>query len=184
MVSGAHRGRPHESDRSVLAARWSPGPTAAGSKRVTAVCRRPTTAVCRGQREHPYRARNAFTGDSQLSRRMRGSRDSLQRRNNVSNFSTDRKRKLMMLGGLGLGLAMLGRKRRWRRYAMSQMMGGGYAGAPWGRFGGYGHGVPGGPAQAFTLPPFIEATLKAWHDRAHGTVPPPGPTSQPGTTQV
>ena len=77
----------------------------------------------------------------------------------------------MMLGGLGLGLAMLGRKRRWRRYAMSQMMGGGYTGGPWGRFGGYGHGGPGGPAQAFTLPPFIEATLKAWHDRQHGTVP-------------
>ena len=86
----------------------------------------------------------------------------------------DRNRKLMMLGGLGLGLAMLGRKRRWRRYAMSQMMG-----------GGYGHGLPGGSPQAFTLPPFIEATLKAWHDRAHGTVPPPATaTDQPGTAQV
>jgi len=102
----------------------------------------------------------------------------------MSDFSRDRKRKLMMLGGLGLGLAMLGRKRRWRRYAMSQMMGGGYAGGPWGRFGGYSHGVPGGPPQAFTLPPFIEATLKAWHDRAHGTVPPAGPTGQAGTAQV
>ena len=92
----------------------------------------------------------------------------------------DRKRKLMMLGGLGLGLAMLGRKRRWRRYAMSQ-----YAGAPWGRFGGYGHGGPGGPQQAFTLPPFIEATLKAWHDRAHGTVPPAGAApDQSATAQV
>jgi len=100
----------------------------------------------------------------------------------MSDFSRDRKRKLMMLGGLGLGLAMLGRKRRWRRYAMSQMMGGGYAGGPWGRFGGYGHAGPGGP-QAFTLPPFIEATLKAWHDRAHGSVPPQAPT-QPGPTQV
>ena len=88
----------------------------------------------------------------------------------------DRNRKLAMLGGLGLGLAMLGRKRRWRRYAMGQMMGGGYG--PWSRFGGYGHG--GGPQQAFTLPPFIEATLKAWHDRAHGTVPPAGS----GTAQV
>jgi hypothetical protein len=104
--------------------------------------------------------------------------------NNMKNISTDRKRKLMMLGGIGLGLAMLGRKRRWRRYAMSQMMGGGYAGAPWGRFGGYGHGGPGGPGQTFTLPPFIEATLKAWHDRAHGTVPPAGSMSQPGPTQV
>ncbi len=104
----------------------------------------------------------------------------------MNDLSTkDRKRKLMMLGGIGLGLAMLGRKRRWRRYAMGQMMGGGYAGAPWGRFAGYGHGAPGGPGQTFTLPPFIEATLKkAWHDRAHGTVPPQGPTSQPGPTQV
>src|SRR5260370_899353 len=80
----------------------------------------------------------------------------------------DRNRKLMMLGGLGLGLAMLGRKRRWRRYAMTQMMGGGYAGAPWGRFGGYGHGGPGGPQQAFTLPPIIEATRSL---RRNGTVP-------------
>src|SRR5260370_41755990 len=89
----------------------------------------------------------------------------------MSDYTTkDRNRKLMMLGGLGLGLAMLGRKRRWRRYAMAQMMGGGgYAGAPWGRFGGYGHGGPGGPQQAFTLPPFIAAAREAWHERAHGT---------------
>ena len=41
----------------------------------------------------------------------------------MNNLSTrDRKRKLMMLGGIGLGLAMLGRKRRWRRYAMNQMV--------------------------------------------------------------
>ena len=93
----------------------------------------------------------------------------------------DRNRKLAMLGGLGLGLAMLGRKRRWRRYAMGQMMGGGYG--PWSRFGGYGHGDPAGPQQAFTLPPFIEATLKAWHDRAHGTVP-PAASGQSGTAQV
>src|SRR2546423_12989812 len=92
----------------------------------------------------------------------------------------ERNRKLMMLGGLGLGLAMLGRKRRWRRYATGRMMGGGFAGAPWGRFGGYGHGGPGGPQQAVTPPPFIQATLKARHDRAHGTGPPaagaPAPT--------
>ena len=101
----------------------------------------------------------------------------------MSEYTTkERNRKLMMLGGLGLGLAMLGRKRRWRRYAMGQMMGGGFAGAPWGRFGGYAHG---GPQQAFTLPPFIEATLKAWHDRAHGTVPPAGVASdQSGTARV
>ena len=97
----------------------------------------------------------------------------------------ERNQKLLMLGGLGLGLAMLGRKRRLRRYAMGQMMGGGFAGAPWGRFGGYGHAGPGGPQQAFTLPPFIEATLKAWHDRAHGAVPPaPGASDQSGTARV
>src|SRR2546429_4917420 len=93
--------------------------------------------------------------------------------------TTDRNRKLMMLGGLGLGLAMLGRKRRWRRYAMGQMMGGGYGG-PWGRFGGYGHGGPGGPRQTFSLPPFLEATPKAWHHPAPGTGPPAG--APPGQT--
>src|SRR2546421_10192173 len=94
----------------------------------------------------------------------------------------DRNRKLAILGGLGLGLAMLGRKRRWRRYAMGQMMGGGYGG-PWGRFVGYGHGGgPGGQSQTFPLPPFIEATLKASPDRAHGTVPPATSASdRPGT---
>src|SRR5260370_4787521 len=114
-----------------------------------------------------------FTGRSQVQGKMR--HITKHEGDDMSDTKTkDRNRKLMMLGGLGLGLAMLGRKRRWRRYAMSQMMGGGYAGAPWGRFGGYGHGGPGGPQQAFTLPPFIEATLKAWHDRAHRTVPPAG----------
>src|SRR5260370_17691109 len=95
----------------------------------------------------------------------------------MSDYTTkDRNRKLMMLGGLGLGLAMLGRKRRWRRYAMAQMMGGGgYAGAPWGRFGGYGHGGPGRPQQAFTLPPVIEATLNTPHHPAPRTVPPAPP---------
>src|SRR5437870_13122050 len=87
--------------------------------------------------------------------------------------TTDRNRKLMMLGGLGLGLAMLGRKRRWRRYAMSQVMGGGYGG-PWGRFGGYGHGGPGGGRPAVALAPCVEAGLEASHDRAPGTVAPPG----------
>jgi len=35
-----------------------------------------------------------------------------------------------------------------------------------------------------TLPPFIEATLKAWHDRAHGNVPPAGRTPEQTATQV
>jgi len=99
------------------------------------------------------------------------------------NDARDRNRKLAMLGGLGLGLALLGRKRRWRRYAMGQMMGGGFGGGRWGRFG-YGHGGYGGPQQPITLPPFIEATLKAWHDRAHGNVPPAAAPGEPPTAQV
>ena len=102
----------------------------------------------------------------------------------MNDQKNDRKRKLAMLGGLGLGLAILGRKRRWRRYAMAQMMGGGYGGGRWGRFGGYGHEGHGGPQQPVTLPPFIEATLKAWHDRAHGNVPPAGGTPAQTPTQV
>ena len=89
-----------------------------------------------------------------------------------------------MLGGIGLGLALLGRKRRMRRFAMSQMMGGGFGGyGPWSRFGGHGPWA-GGPQQAIQLPPFIEATLKAWHDRAHGNVPPADAGSTPPTAQV
>lgn len=113
----------------------------------------------------------------------------------MSDNTKDRNRTFAMLGGLGVGLALLGRKRRWRRYAMAQMMGRGFGGyGPWGRFGGYGRwgrfggygpGTPGGPEEAFTLPPFIEATLKAWHDRAHGTVPPAGGAPDPpGPAQV
>src|ERR1700737_1020962 len=98
------------------------------------------------------------------------------------NDGNDTKRKLAMLGGLGLGLAILGRKRRWRRYAMAQMMGGGFGGGRFSRFGGYGHGGYAGPQPPGPLPPFIEATLKAWHDRAHGTAPPAGTTGQPPTT--
>src|SRR2546429_4812743 len=101
----------------------------------------------------------------------------------MNDQKNDRKRKLALLGGLGLGLAILGRKRRWRRYAMGQMMGGGYGGGRWGRFGGYGHGGHAGPEQPMTLPPFIEATLKARHHRAHGNVPPAGPTPEQNATQ-
>ena len=102
----------------------------------------------------------------------------------MNDHAKDRNRKLAMLGGLGLGLAILGRKRRWRRYMAAQMMGGGYAGGPWGRFGGYAHGGHAGPQQPMNLPPFIEATLKAWHDRAHGTVPPAGGAPEQPPTQV
>ena len=99
----------------------------------------------------------------------------------------DRNRKLAMLGGLGLGLALLGRKRRWRRYAMGQMMmGRGFGGyGRWGRFGGYGPWAHGEQQQGFTLPPFIEATLKAWHDREHAKAQPPAAgTEQTGPAQV
>src|SRR2546423_11343070 len=102
----------------------------------------------------------------------------------MNDQKNDRKRKLALLGGLGLGLAILGRKRRWRRYAMGQMMGGGYAGGPWGRFGGYGHGGHAGPQQPMSLPPFIEATLQARHDRAHRNVPPATGASEQPPAQV
>ena len=96
-------------------------------------------------------------------------------------------RKWAMLGGLGLGLAMLGRRNKWRRFMYAQGGGhrfGGYG--PWGRFGGYGPWAPGDPQQGFQLPPFIEATLKAWHDRQHGTVPPQstGTAEQSGPVRV
>src|SRR3989440_10915878 len=97
--------------------------------------------------------------------------------------TTDRNRKLMMLGGLGLGLAMLGRKRRWRRYAMGQMMGGGYGGH-WRQVSGYCHsGGRGGQAHTVTLPPLIGETLKASQVPAEGTRP-TGTTAcaQTGTT--
>ena len=90
----------------------------------------------------------------------------------MSERNRDRNRKLALLGGLGLALALVRGKRRMRRYAMAGMMGGpgfgphrhggGFAGrAPW-AYGG----------EKGQLPPFIEETLKAWHDRAHGNVPP------------
>src|SRR5260370_13022700 len=112
------------------------------------------TAVCRS------RLRAALERASQVIHNSRAGWCAVgihHKGDEMSDYTTkDRNRKLIMLGGLGLGLAMIGRKRRWRRYAMGQMMGGGYAGGPWGRFGGYGHGGPAGPQPTFTLPPFIE----------------------------
>jgi hypothetical protein len=63
---------------------------------------------------------------------------------------------MLKLLGLGLGLAVFGRARLFRRLLMARMIGRGFA-----RYGGGGGTV---------LPPFVEANLKAWHDRAHGTV--------------
>jgi hypothetical protein len=94
----------------------------------------------------------------------------------------DRNRKLAMLGGLGLGLALLKRGRRFRRYGMGPMFGPGFGHGHWGRFGGYGPSAYG--QEGVQLPPFIEATLKAWHDRAHGNVPPAAPRAEEPTTQV
>jgi hypothetical protein len=91
------------------------------------------------------------------------------------NRKRDRNRRLMTLAGIGLGMALLRGKAR-RRYLMGQMlMGGfgrrGFGPGGWGRFGDYG---PGGHADfsQMPLPPFIEARLKAWHDKAHGNVSP------------
>jgi hypothetical protein len=86
-----------------------------------------------------------------------------------------------MLGGLGLGLALLKGRRRFRRYGMGPMMGPGFGHGYWGRFG---HRASGYGMEAGQLPPFIEATLKAWHDRAHGNVPPAAPRPEEPTAQV
>lgn len=63
-------------------------------------------------------------------------------------------------------------KRRFRRYAMWRLMSGGYG--P-GALGGLGRGAgrfgPWAQGADFTqmpIPPFIEARLKTWHDKAHG----------------
>jgi hypothetical protein len=97
----------------------------------------------------------------------------------------ERNRKLAMLGGLGLGLALLRGRRRFRRYGMGPMMGPGFGfgHGHWGRFGDRGSSAYGGQ-ETMQLPPFIEATLKAWHDRAHGNVPPAGPRPEEPTAQV
>jgi hypothetical protein len=87
------------------------------------------------------------------------------------NRNRQRNRKLAMLGALGLGLAMLRGKRQMRRYMMARMLAGGFGRGGWGRYGGYGSH---GDFSQMPLPPFIEARLKAWHDQAHGTVPPTG----------
>jgi hypothetical protein len=80
------------------------------------------------------------------------------------NRNRQRNRKLAMLGGLGLGLALLRGKRGLRRYAMARMLAGGFGRGGWG-YGGHGHG----DFSQMPLPPFIEARLKAWHDQQHGT---------------
>src|SRR2546423_15550822 len=120
-----------------------------------------STAVCRATAaRYPHVVHSGFTTPDQDETQL-GSNTKEKDMND--HMTKDRNRKLVMLGGLGLGLAMLGRKRRWRRYAMGQMMGGGFAGAPWGRFGGYGHGGPGGPTTAVYLQPLYQAAPTAQH---------------------
>lgn len=89
------------------------------------------------------------------------------------NRSRRRNRKLAMLGGLGLGLALLRGKRGLRRYAMARMLAGGFGHGGWGGYGGYGRT----DFSQMPIPPFIEARLKAWHDQQHGT---PATGSTPG----
>ncbi|HEY8738419.1 MAG TPA: hypothetical protein VIO62_15405 [Candidatus Dormibacteraeota bacterium] len=103
------------------------------------------------------------------------------------NTPTQRKRKLAILAALGLGVAMASRRRRWQRYAFSQMHQGGapegFAGAR--GFGGHGPWRRGWPPQDAALPPMIEAKLRAWHDQAHRQAASGGGAEQPGgPTQV
>jgi hypothetical protein len=85
------------------------------------------------------------------------------------NAPTQRKRKLAILAALGLGVAIASRRRRWQRYAFSQMH---QDGAPEGFRGGQGFSGRGpwrrgGPPQGAALPPMIDAKLRAWHEQAH-----------------
>src|ERR1700674_3803268 len=57
---------------------WSPGPTAAGSERVVASLHAAFDSCL--SESPPHSTRDCFTGDSQLSRRMRRSSDSPQNR--------------------------------------------------------------------------------------------------------
>jgi hypothetical protein len=85
------------------------------------------------------------------------------------NRKRERRRRMAMIG-LGVGLALLRGKRGLRRYAMRQILAGGFGPGSWGRFGGYGsHGHM--DFSQMPLPPFIEARLKSWHEQAHGTAP-------------
>ncbi|HEY8802872.1 MAG TPA: hypothetical protein VIN00_07325 [Candidatus Dormibacteraeota bacterium] len=98
--------------------------------------------------------------------------------------TNDDRKKLAILGAVGLGLMMAARKRRWQRYAFSQMHQGpgGGPGGP-GGFAGRGPWGRGWAADGGTLPPMIDAKLRAWHDQAHKQPSGAGPTAQP-TGQV
>ena len=106
----------------------------------------------------------------------------------TDNTPTQRKRRLAILAALGLGVAMASRRRRWQRYAFSQMH---QPGAAEGFNGGQGFGCHGpwrlgGSPQGAALPPMIDAKLRAWHEQAHRQAAAGGSgTEQPGNpTQV
>ena len=86
------------------------------------------------------------------------------------NRNRDRNRKLATLAAVGVGLALIRGKRHMRRHAMAGMMGG-----PFGHGGRGGFGPWSGRSESdfaqMPLPPFIQARLKAWHERQHGTTP-------------
>ena len=81
------------------------------------------------------------------------------------NRNRQRNRKLAMMGGLGLALALLRGKRGLRRYAMARLLAGGFGQGGWGGYGRFGHA----DFSQMPIPPFIDARLKAWHDQQHGT---------------
>jgi len=73
----------------------------------------------------------------------------------INDYRTRRGSRTLRWLGLGLGLMLFGRGRLVRRLLMARMLGRGFA-----RYGAVGA----------MLPPFIEANLKAWHDRQHRMV--------------
>ena len=93
------------------------------------------------------------------------------------NRNRQRNRKLAMLGGLGLGLALLRGKRGLRRYAMARMLAAGFGHGGWGDYGRFGHA----DFSQMPIPPFIEARLKAWHDQVHATQTPGNVPGGPAT---
>ncbi len=78
---------------------------------------------------------------------------------------SDRK-KLAILGALGLGLAMASKRRRGQRSAFSQMHAAGGPGGA-GGFGGHGPWRRDRQAGGGQLPPMIDAKLRAWHEQEH-----------------
>ncbi|MEO6795883.1 MAG: hypothetical protein ABI401_11280 [Candidatus Dormibacter sp.] len=98
-------------------------------------------------------------------------------------MTTDRK-KLAILGAVGLGLMLAARKRRRQRYVFTQMRQG-HGGGPEGPggFAGRGPWRGGWAAEGGALPPMIDAKLRAWHEQAHKQPASGGPTDRP-TGQV